>query len=220
MVSTTLLNTDFYAKDNKQKLEYYPWTYTAKVGNTGFGVDVSKPVTKTVKARVGFTYLPSWELKENRAGLDYDVDMKFFNFSALVDWHPFDSQFRISSGILYSRSEYKFDPELKSSFNIGGHTYSIDQVGTINSNIDFRDFSPYIGIGWDTTFGQRKNFGFTFDIGLIYQGDPDVRFSSNGLAADDPTFQADLLTESRELERDLDDYKLYPIINIGISYIY
>jgi hypothetical protein len=203
----------------KQKLEYYPWTFTSKAGSTGFAVNPDSH-SPQIKTRLGFSHLPTWNLEKNHVRTDGQVDMKFFNFAALVDWHPIDSNIRLSSGLLYMRTDNKFDPILESTYNLSGHTYSLDDASYLNNSIEFDDFTPYIGIGWDTAFGKKKNFIFTLDLGVIYQSDPELKYNASRIPREDSSLRSNFETDRRQFEKDLERYNIYPVFNVGFSYSY
>ena len=66
----------------------------------------------------------------------------------------------------------------------------------------FDDVAPYAGIGFD--FGLLGKVGLNLDLGVMFQGDPQVALSSNGALANDPAFQQALEDERVELEEDVD----------------
>ena len=75
---------------------------------------------------------------------------------------------------------------------INGVSYSLDSV---NGTLKFNRFAPYLGIGWDTTFGEEDNWGLTFDLGVIYCGSPKLSFAAEGPDTSAKTFSGDLEQE-------------------------
>ena len=73
-------------------------------------------------------------------------------------------------------------------------------------------------LGWNTAFGKNGNWGFTCDLGVIFQGSPSADFSTNGTLANDANFLANLAEEEKNLEDELENFQYYPVIAIGISY--
>ena len=61
--------------------------------------------------------------------------------------------------------------------------------------------APYLGIGYD--FSAFGKVGLNLDIGVLWQGDPDVTLTADGLLASDPTFLASLETERQALRGEL-----------------
>jgi hypothetical protein len=56
-----------------------------------------------------------------------------------------------------------------------------------------------------------------FDLGVILQTF-DTTLSANGSAASSPEFQADLKKEQDDLQDDLDQFKIYPVLQFGVAY--
>lgn len=82
----------------------------------------------------------------------------------------------------------------------------------------FNDIAPYAGIGWDTSFGKKDRFGLLVDLGVLYQGSPDVDFTAHGPIASNQAFQNDLSREEEDLENEIDEYEYYPVVSIGFGY--
>ncbi len=90
--------------------------------------------------------------------------------------------------------------------------------------------------GWDTSFDKIKGFGFTFDLGVIYQGAAKVDYSvhykelpktgneSVDKVAEDArqeliqNINKDLEKEKVSLQDELDKYEFLPYISIGFNY--
>jgi hypothetical protein len=80
----------------------------------------------------------------------------------------------------------------------------------------FDSTSPYLGAGFDfTIFGQ---VGMSLDFGVLWQGDPKVVLTADGLLADDPTFMDQLEQERLELVDDMDALKAYPVVSLGFNF--
>ena len=73
-------------------------------------------------------------------------------------------------------------------------------------------------MGWDTSFGKSKAFGFLFEIGAMFQGSPNVGLTASGPIANDPGFQNDLNQEKQNIEDEVDSFTVYPLIAIGFCY--
>ncbi|GBD97670.1 MAG TPA: hypothetical protein ENG83_05220 [Nitrospirae bacterium] len=188
-----------------------------KVSTLGAGLEVERSFTESIGVRIGANYFP-YDHTDTLDDIEYNVDLKLMSVSALLDWHPFKGSFRISGGVLYNGNEIEADAKPSVSYTIGDETYDADDVGTLKGKIDFNEIAPYLGLGWDTSFGKDNGFGFLFELGAIYQGSPDVDLSADGLLANDQTFQNNLAKEEKNLQSDIDDYKFYPVISLGFSY--
>ena len=56
------------------------------------------------------------------------------------------------------------------------------------------------------------------DIGILFQGSPNVSYTASGVLADNPTFQANLERDRQDIEEDMDEYEYYPVLSMGVAY--
>jgi hypothetical protein len=188
-----------------------------KASTLGAGLEAGFGLADSIGARLGVNYF-EYDYDGTEDDIDYDFDLNLMSVSALLDWHPLAGSFRISGGVLYN--DNSIDAEAKSSltYDIGDTTYTAAQVGSITADIDFNDFTPYVGIGWDTSFGKSNSFAFIADLGVIYQDSPIVEINTTGPVSSLQSFRDDLAKEEENLEEDIDSYKYYPVISLGFSY--
>ena len=88
----------------------------------------------------------------------------------------------------------------------------------MTGNIDFNEVAPYVGLGWGTPFGKEARWTIMFDAGVMFQGSPNVDLSANGTLANNSAFAADLEREKNNLKDDLDTYRFYPVVSLGLAY--
>ncbi len=189
-----------------------------KASTLGAGAEGIVGLLPSINLRGGANAL-SVDFDINTSDIDYDVDADLLNFPILIDWYPFKkSGFRISAGALVNKNEGDLEASTQSSYTIDGTTYTAAQLGTLNGKVDFNEIAPYVGIGWGNALGKSKRWSFTCDFGVVFQGEANVDLSVTGPIASDPTFQANLAREKRELEEELEDYQYYPVIALGITY--
>lgn len=188
-----------------------------KGGTLGFGVEAEGAANDTFGGRIGINYL-KYDYEGTVNEIDYDYDIKTTNLLATLDWHPFSGSFRISGGVSVNNTTYKAKATSADTVKINDQEYEGSEVGTLNATIEFNKVNPYLGVGWDTTFGKSKRLGFLCDLGFVYQGSPDIDLSANGTKANDTTFQSDLDQEEKDLQDNLDRFKFYPVVAMGIIY--
>ncbi|MCM8777514.1 MAG: hypothetical protein NC905_04550 [Candidatus Omnitrophica bacterium] len=179
-----------------------------KVGTPGPGIEIGMPFTPNIGGRLGLNYF-TYSYDTTQEGIEYDADLTLFSLGALIDWHPTGGSFRVTGGLLYNGNEVT--GKAKGDIKIGDTEYTDVEVKT---TVDFDDISPYVGIGWDTSFGTEKQWGFICDLGIIYHGAPNVTLKATG-AGIDPN---DVKKEKEELEDNIEDFKLYPVITLGLIY--
>ncbi len=204
----------------------------AKAGITGAGVDVSVPVHAKLSARLGaqaVTY--SVDIEED--DIDYEGDVKFNTLGAFLDWRPFANGFFTTVGMLRNNNTIQFATGTvgTESIEVGDTTYSGDFE--VIGGFDVANISPYIGFGWGHSPKKTGGLGFVFEFGVLYQGTMAFNLDATGTASEegstttidvstDPEFQAALAEEQENFleETDLDELKVLPVINIGLSYTF
>jgi len=189
----------------------------AKVGTLGTGVEVTKWVWDCVNVRVGGNYLPvSFDWKQNN--IDYTADLTLASVVGLVDWHVFNNNFRVSGGALYNRNRVGLNATPTESKIIGDGAYSPQEIGTLEGDIKFKPLAPYLGIGFGDAVEGSKRLSFSFDLGLMFQGAPDVDLSANGTMADNPIFLNDLEKEKTDWQDEANRFRFYPVLSFGMAY--
>ncbi|CAN1550940.1 hypothetical protein MCEMIH15_02166 [Caulobacteraceae bacterium] len=56
------------------------------------------------------------------------------------------------------------------------------------------------------------------EAGVYYQGDPNVLYTSTGLLASNPSFQADLALETAKIVDELDAARYWPMVTLHGRY--
>ncbi|MBU0549730.1 MAG: hypothetical protein KKH80_01080 [Candidatus Omnitrophica bacterium] len=188
-----------------------------KAGTLGAGIEGIMRLNSNFNAKLGVNAF-QYDYSGTEDGIEYDFDLELFSVSALLDWHPFKNSFRITSGALYNQNSLDMNAKTASSYTIGSATYTAAQVGSLTGELDFDEVNPYLGIGWGNAVGKNKQWSFSFDIGVVYQGSPKVDLSANGTLSGNAAFQANLDREEQNLEDELEDYQFYPVISLGVCY--
>jgi len=188
-----------------------------KAGTLGLGGELTTGVTSDINARFGLNTL-GFDFDDEFEDVEYDVDMDFSSFSALIDWHVFSGSFRVTAGLLSLDHELGLDATPGENVDIGGTEYTPAQVGTLSGDAEIDGVAPYIGIGWGDPMDRSKKWGLYCDLGVAFTDSPDVSLSANGTLASDPAFQADLARERKDIEDDLEPFQFYPVLSVGLYY--
>lgn len=181
-----------------------------RISTLGAGLEVAKGFTPNFGVRAGFNYF-SYGYEATESDVSYDLDLELKSFGILADWHPFKGAFRLSGGILINGNGLKGNAKPTAAVKIGDNDYNLS---SIDLDISYNTLAPYFGLGWDTTFGDTDNWGFAFDLGLIYSGSPEASITTSGANV----APADLSKEKEELQNDLDSLKWWPVISAGLVY--
>jgi hypothetical protein len=193
---------------------------SATAGTTGFGLHASFPIQPKLNARVGFNYL-NYDSTGNTTDADYNYKLKLRTFDVLADYFPMDNGFRMTGGLVYNGNKVDVDMKAKSGaqYVVNGTTYTAAQAGSINGSVDFKKIAPYLGIGWGNAVAN-KGWGFTADLGVMFQGNPETNLTSSGCQApvNCAKLASDIAVEKNKLNDDVNSYKTYPVIRVGASY--
>lgn len=184
----------------------------------GLGVGIATPLSDSVAGRLSFSQY-SRTSQTTSDSINYDTNLKLSNIAALADWHALNGYFHLSAGLVYNNNELEMiATPVGGSYTINGKTYTSGQVGSMGTLVTFNKLAPYLGIGWS---GRANKTGFSFksDIGVLFQGSPKSTLSATGAAAD-PALAADVAAAQTKLDTELESYKYYPVISVGLAYAF
>lgn len=185
-----------------------------KAGTLGLGVEGAWRPLPWLDLRAGINSF-EYDHDGSEAGIDYDSTLDLQTYYATANFRMPLSPFRFTAGVFDNGNELELVSTDSGPIEVGGTTFPADAVGTLSGLASFDDVAPYAGIGFD--FGLFDKVGLNLDLGVLFQGDPDVVLSSDGTLANDPTFRQALEDERAELEEDVDRYKLYPVASLTFT---
>jgi hypothetical protein len=187
-----------------------------KAGSLGAGAELSKAFSDKFSIGLGINSY-NYKTARTESNVDYDFKFELQSVSLLGSYHPFGGAFRLTGGVLYNNNELKLDgkPSAGSTYDINGVTYTASQVGTLTGKLTFNKTAPYLGVGWGNRPGSK--FGLSADIGVLYQGAPNLALSATG-ALSDPALASDLEQERKSTESDLSGLKWYPVLSVGLYF--
>ena len=191
-----------------------------KIGTTGIGLDLTFGITRFVNLRSGFNY-GSFTWSTGLGDVDYDMDIDLISVPLLVDIHPFANHFRISGGLyIQPGSKAAIEGTPSTATQIGAHVYAPEVIGTITGDIEVSStITPYLGIGFGNSVGEDQLLTFMVDFGVIFQA-YDVSLTSDGagMTTKLDTFRNDLVLEEENVQSDMDNFKIFPVLTFGITY--
>ncbi|MEE9492053.1 MAG: hypothetical protein V3W04_01560 [Gammaproteobacteria bacterium] len=191
-----------------------------KAGTLGLGVELSMPLgMNNLNGRLGFNYY-SDEESDTLDGVDYDADVELKTFSAMLDWHPMANGFRLTGGLFYNGNEGSIESTSVGSVDIGGTTFILGPNDKLSGDVDFNTLAPYLGIGYGQAFGHAGRLSFSVDLGVLFQGSPNVSLNAEGPLSGLPGIQAAVDQEEKNIQDDVDNFEYYPVVSLGVSYRY
>lgn len=186
-----------------------------KAGTLGLGLEGTWRPLPYIDFRLGANAY-DYNYVDVQAGVNYDSTITLETLYATVNFRFPMSPMRISVGAFSNDNVFNLNSAESGSFDIGGTTFTAADIGELTSEASFDSTSPYLGIGFDFTLAGKV--GLNMDFGVLWQGDPKVSMSANGLLANDPTFLAAVETERLQLEDDMSSFKAWPVISLGFVF--
>ena len=204
-----------FGQENKPSGDYHlGFRIAPRISTLGAGLEIAKGFTPNFGVRAGFNYF-SYAYDATESDVSYDLELELKSFAMFADWHPFKGAFRLSGGLIINGNGLTGNSMPTAPVEIGGTDYNLD---SINLDISYNTIAPYFGLGWDTTFGDRDNWGFAFDLGLIYSGSAEAALSVSGPDQVAAIGAGDVKKEQNELQNDLDSLKWWPVVSAGLVY--
>lgn len=193
----------------------------AKGGTFGLGGGIGYGFNDMLTARLGYTAF-DYDLDIDTDDVNYDGKAKIGGGEFVLDWHPFSGTFRLTAGLIANRNKIDVDAKTSQPVTVNGTTYTPSQLGSLKGTVDFKSTAPYFGIGWGNVAGKDGNFHFIADIGVVFQGSPDVKLKGTCGSALNASqcnqLQSNVQAEEDDLNDEVSDYKHWPVINFGVGY--
>lgn len=224
LLGSVLVSVGAQANDSK-------FAATGKLGTLGAGFDVTYDINPKLNARFNFNG-GSLDADGVEDGVDYKGSFDLQTIGGLLDYHPSGGGFRMTAGLYSNSNEIKTTASGSGEKVILGENnvdYTLQDDSSISSEIAFQSSAPYVGIGWGNAVGLNKRLSFSLDLGVLFQGIPESTLTGKGFAqptdggaaidlAANATVQTQLAEEQENLNKDLEDFKYYPVISAGLAY--
>lgn len=193
------------------------WAVDAKIGTLGIGADLNRSIVpRVLNLRVGASFYKysTDSFKDN--GINYKADLKLGAVPIALDVFPFKNGFRLGGGAVINLAEVDgIGQTTTGTFTIGDHQYTSASIGQLRAVLKANRVAPYFGIGFNNPIKRSGHWGFFADLGMMYWGKPSVKLTATNTV---PQLQADIDRETQEINNDIKDYKIFPVIQLGLSY--
>ncbi|MEM7045202.1 MAG: hypothetical protein AAF543_20525 [Pseudomonadota bacterium] len=187
------------------------------VSTLGLGLEGGVRLNENFGVRLGGNWI-GFDYDGVEGDVDYDAEVTLASLGTLVDYHPFGGGFRLSGGLRYNFNQADLDGTPTDDIDIGDETFSPAEVGTLTGDVAFDVVAPYLGVGYGATLLEGA-LTVGFDLGVMYQGQADVDLDAeSGLLSDSTILQDNLAIEEGEVEDDLEDFIVYPVIGLAVIY--
>ena len=211
----------------------------AVAGTMGLGLSVGIPMGQRFNLR-GIYHAYTYETEfEDDYGGTYDGDIDMGSAGVMADWHPFRGAFRFTVGFLSNGNEINFTgtDDGTGQYQVGDCTYQSDPGDPLRLGgaTEFERSAPYAGIGWGGNMNSSPGFFMTFDLGVMLSGSPKTALSADGSVQNtDPVnqpgcgigtidtsssqFQQALRDAEAEVNKETEDYELWPNVALGLGW--
>ena len=178
-----------------------------RAGTTGLGADFGWDIAPTLGGRIGVSGM-TFNTNFDTSGVRYDAKARIGNVNLFLDWSPL-GPFRITGGFIPNNNKVDLFGQ-GAAFPAGSSL-----TGTVKPE---KSIAPYLGVGYGNVWTAGVNF--YADLGIMFQGAPQVSLSLN-CGTSDPVqcaaAQGQVEAERQRVQDELKAYKYYPVLNLGIT---
>lgn len=185
---------------------------SAHGGTLGAGLDLAYGFNRNLTGRVGFNTL-TLEEDFSEEDIEYSADLELESVHALADWHVFGGGFRLTGGIIFNGNAFDGSADIDQGDEIGDTPATGN--GRLALDVEYDEVAPYLGIGWGNRARGWSSVSFSVDAGLMFQGAPDVNVTESGSTG---ASQQDLNREEREIEDELENFEVYPVLSVAVVF--
>ncbi len=216
-----------------QKSSYSKIGIGLKISTLGAGIEVATPLAGKLNLRGGFNMF-RYDRGITSNGIHYAGQLQFQSAEAHLDYFPFGG-FHISPGLLfYNGNQLTATAAVPGgqTFTLGGTTYQSDTGTPVTGTgkLDFVKVSPSVMIGIGNLIPRNgRHYSFLFEVGGAYQGSARVALNLLGnvcapggsncrAISSDSTVQANVLSEQNKISKDINPYRFFPVISLGVGF--
>lgn len=200
---------------------------------TGFGFEVSTPITRFVALRAGASFMPGFSFNTDVSGsytangytdyFDMDVkgDLKRTQGSVIFNIYPFThvSSFYVAAGAYFGgasvvgisgHSDELAGLAAQNPFiEIGDYQIPVDRNGNVEGQLKVKNFRPYLGLGFGRAIPKRR-LSFGFELGVQFMGK--MKVYNNGAELNP------VITDSDDdWQKWMDKLTVYPVMKFTLN---
>jgi len=206
----------------------------AKISTLGIGFEGATAVTNRSNVRGGFNFF-NYDRVATSDGITYDAELTLRSVQITYDQYLIRGV-HVSPGLLIyngNRAHALASVPAGQSFSLGDSQYFSSLTNPVNgtATLKLRKVAPLRLFGFGNLLPRNnRHFGVNADLGVAFQGSPDVKLNLAGTAcavspavgcvnaATDPRVQTNILREQEQANDDLKPFKYYPVLSIGVSW--
>lgn len=185
------------------------------VGFPGLVLGYAQPIAPNVGLRGEYTGGLHLTKNGQHAGVDFEGKLKAQSVSALVDYFPTNSGFRVTGGVNFNDTKVSLN-------SVGGAgTISGKAVSLAGEFFDLEikqpSVTPYLGLGYGFKPDARQTgWGFFADAGVMFGKFRTT--TSTSLVGKQGITQADVDAQTATVRDDVAKLSFLPKLSVGVSY--
>ncbi len=156
-----------------------------QISTLGLGGEAGLRFNDFVGLHGGGNYF-TLDFDNNVNSTNYAFELDLVSAGGVVDLHPFGGGFRVSGGVRWNGNNASLRATPNGTILIGDTTFTAAQAGSLSGDLDFETFAPLASVGYQGSFFADR-VQLSFDLGVLFQGDPNVTLNASGTLANDPT---------------------------------
>lgn len=189
----------------------------AKASTSGVGGEFGYRLSNKFILKAGYETIDlkySTSFKEYDFSIDAGGSFSTGNVSFLMDYQLFNLLY-VSTGILLNNTVVNVSGTFSEDYVWGDVVIPKEDMGAIEWEVTPQyALSPYLGFGFGNNLSHSRRVSYSFEIGGIFQGSPQIDISSDGILA--PNQDPDI-NQSGMLENQISKYRFYPTIKLQLG---
>ena len=205
-----------------------------KGGTAGLGAELTIGITETINARISLTNSDLGSEEETytvgddgaEGEVDAELDVNIGTSGLLFDWHVLGGGFHLTAGLMQNNSKFDLSGTLQDDIIVDGEAIDVADIdGDVGGEIKLgENFQPYFGIGYGRRAGDGGGFTFTAELGVAFL-DPSASLEATLAAgstnfADQDEFNETLRDLEDDIEAELEDLEIWPVLSVGVNYAF
>lgn len=188
----------------------------ATAGTLGIGPEAGYRFSALLGVRANAGWF-RWDEDFDIDDVDYNGKLKLNSYGLMADIYPFRGKFRVTAGVRLSDNKVRLRASPGEPVTIGDRVYTPAEIGSLRGNVETNAVAPMLAIGYAGRLAPGWAVGI--EAGALFHGRPEVgELTASGLLADNPQFQEDLRREIEDIEDEVEKYKVYPVVQLSVSY--
>lgn len=189
-----------------------PFYFGITGGSLGVGPEASYALSRHFDLRGNITFL-DFSHRFHSGGIPYYGEAHLGSGGLMLDYRPFGGGFFLSAGARLNKNKLRANSTLSGSVVVNGVTYTASRIGTLKGYGDFHPVAPTVSLGYSGTL--RRGFKLGIEAGAMFMGGARVYpFSYTGTNVS----ASRLETQRASLQRNIDKYQVYPILQLTAGY--